>query len=177
MAFDLQPTLVGPRLEVRPMREADHDEMVRAASDPAIWEQHPDRERWTKEGFDRYFRSGMESGGAFAVVERATGRIVGSSRYWNLQPDREVEIGWTFLERRLWGGDHNRELKRLMIDHALRFVPRVVFLVGENNLRSRRAMEKIGGRLVGKVERKGAAGVVAWNVVFEIRREDWHSVR
>jgi RimJ/RimL family protein N-acetyltransferase len=111
-----------------------------------IWEQHPERDRWKPEVFQRYFDGAIASEGAFAIVDRATGRIIGSTRYCNLR-DGEVEIGWTFLEREFWGGAVNGEMKALMLTHAFRFVARVVFVIGENNWRSRRAVEKIGARL------------------------------
>ena len=163
MEFDLQPTLTGELIALRPLRAADFDELYRAASDPLIWEQHPHPDRYKAEVFRNYFDGAISSGGAFAIIDRASGAIIGSSRYWNLQPPLEVEIGWTFLERRFWGGQYNGELKALMIAHALRFVDRVVFVVGENNVRSQKALEKIGARFVGLSERPG-------NVVFEIAR-------
>ncbi len=120
----------------------DFDALFAAASDPLIWEQHPENNRHEKDVFQRFFAGAIESGGAFAVIERSSGRIIGSSRYWNLSPSKsEVEIGWTFLEREFWGGSYNGELKSLMLDHAFRFVERVVFVVGENNLRSQRAVQ------------------------------------
>jgi len=103
------------------------------------------------------------------VIELASGRIIGSSRYWNLDPSAsEVEIGWTFLQHAFWGGLYNGELKRLMIDHALRFVDRVLFIAGENNLRSRKALEKIGARFVRTLERPSPDGVMQRNVVFAV---------
>ena len=160
MNFELQPTLTGALVQLRPLRPDDFDALFAAASDPLIWEVHPEPTRYKKEVFQKYFDSGIESGGAFAVVDRATGRIIGSSRYHNLKqgPPREVEIGWTFLERAYWGGRYNGEMKRLMIDHALRSVDRVMFTAGQNNVRSRRALEKIGARLVGTAERPAADG-------------------
>jgi RimJ/RimL family protein N-acetyltransferase len=147
--FQLQPRLVGKLLELRPLRPDEFEVLYAAASDPLIWEQHPEPDRYTREVFQRYFDGAIASGGAFAIIERSTGRVIGSSRYCNLKPDEsEVEIGWTFLQREFWGGTYNAELKRLMIDHALRFVDRVVFVVGEHNTRSRRALEKIGARLI-----------------------------
>jgi RimJ/RimL family protein N-acetyltransferase len=168
-AFDLQPTLTGERIELRPLARGDFDELLRAASDPLIWEQHPERDRYRREVFQRYFDGGIESGGAFAVIERQSGRIIGSSRYCNLDPvAREVEIGWTFLERAYWGGAYNRELKTLMLDHAFRFVGRVVFVVGEHNHRSQQALRKIGATFLKHVERRGADGAVTRDVVFAI---------
>lgn len=147
MDFDLQPTLHGTRIDLRPLRPDDFDALHRAASDPLIWEQHPESDRWKPEVFQRYFDGALDSKGALVVVDRDSGRIIGSSRYCNLTRD-EVEIGWTFLERAFWGGAVNAEMKSLMLAHAFRFVERVVFVVGENNWRSRKAVEKIGGRLI-----------------------------
>jgi RimJ/RimL family protein N-acetyltransferase len=132
--FELQPTLRGESIELRPLRPEDYDAVYAAASDPLIWEQHPDRERYKPEIFREYFQSGIDSGGAFAIVDRASGRIIGSSRYWNYKPEEsEIEVGWTFLERKYWGGATNREIKRLMLRHAFRFVERVILIVGEHN--------------------------------------------
>ncbi len=108
------------------------------------------------------------------MLERSSGRIVGSSRYEHLDlAASEVEIGWTFLERRLWGGEHNRELKTLMLEHAFRFVERVYFVVGEDNRRSQRALEKLGARFVGPT----GDATRDRRVVFEIRRAEWPGER
>jgi len=174
MPFDLQPTLTGRLLELRPLRREDYDPLYRAASDPRIWEQHPESDRYKPDVFQRYFEGAMASGGAFAVLDRATGAIIGSSRYHAYDESAsEIEIGWTFLTREHWGGTYNAEMKRLMLDHAFGFVARVVFLVGATNLRSQRAMEKIGGVRVGM--RANAVG--RESVVFEIRRVPMKTAR
>ena len=158
MDFDLQPTLTGDLVVVRPLRLDDFDELYRAASDPLIWEQHPESGRYKREVFKKFFDGAIASRSAFTVIDRSSARIIGSSRFGNLNPEREIEIGWTFLERRFWGGPYNQELKALMITHAFRFVDRVVFVVGENNLRSQKALQKIGAKLVSSVERPGPEG-------------------
>ena len=169
MPFDLQPTLTGRRLELRPLRPDDWDALSAAASDPLIWEQHPERDRYKPDVFRRYFDGAMESGGAFAVIDRRSGRIIGSTRYHAYdEAASEIEIGWTFLTREFWGGDFNQEMKRLLLDHAFRFVDRVVFLVGPTNFRSQRAMEKIGGVRSGT----RADGVGRESVVFTITRTE-----
>jgi N-acetyltransferase len=146
--FELQPTLVGNLVTIRPLRPDDLEALFAVASDPLIWEQHPAKTRCQRPGFEEFFRKGLESGGAFLFREAGTGEVIGSSRYCNLAPEKsEVEIGFTFLARRCWGGSFNREIKRLMIDHAFRFVDSVVFLVGEENRRSRIAIERIGAKL------------------------------
>ena len=160
-AFELQPVLTGPLLEMRPLRPDDWDALFQAASDPLIWEQHPDRHRYREERFRVVFREGLESGGALVAVDRATGKVIGFTRYHDLVKGRRVEIGWTFLARSHWGGRYNGEMKDLMIRHAFRFVPIVVFSVGVNNQRSRRAVEKLGAVLAGtKKDSRGGDSVV-----------------
>jgi RimJ/RimL family protein N-acetyltransferase len=169
-AFDLQPTLKGRLLELRPLTPGDFEALFEAANDPLIWEQHPESDRHEPAVFQRYFDGAIASGGALAVVEVRSRRIIGSSRFCSLDPGREVEIGWTFLEREFWGGAYNREMKSLMLDHAFRFVGRVVFVVGEGNLRSQKALEKIGARLLRREQRPGPDGNLAGCVVFGITR-------
>jgi len=171
LEFDLQPTLTGTLLALRPLRPDDFDALFAAASDPLIWEQHPESDRYERTVFQRYFDGAIESRGAFAIIERASGRIIGSSRYWNLKPaESEVEIGWTFLERAFWGGRYNAELKALMLEHAFRFVDRVVFVVGEANLRSQKAVRKLGAELVASEERAAPDGTMRRNVIFALTR-------
>jgi RimJ/RimL family protein N-acetyltransferase len=173
-SFELQPTLRGETVELRPMRPEDYDAVYAAAKDPLIWEQHPDRERYKPEVFRDYFQSGIDSGGAFAIVDLASGRIIGSSRYWNYKPNEsEIEIGWTFLERVYWGGARNGEIKQLMLRHAFRYVERVVLVVGEHNIRSQRAVEKIGGRRERIQPRPSPSGEQRMNVIFVITRESF----
>jgi len=165
--FELQPTLTGNRLELRPLRADDWDALYAAASDPLIWELHPESDRYKPDVFRRYFDSGIECGGAFVVIDRQSGRIVGSSRYYGYdEAAGEIEIGWTFLTRPYWGGAYNGEMKRLMLEHAFRFVGRVLFNVGVTNYRSQRAMEKIGGVRAGT--RVNTLGVES--VVFVVER-------
>ena len=120
------------------------------AADPLIWEQHPAKDRYQEEQFRVFFREALESGGALVAIDTKDGRVIGSSRFHGYDGDKsEVEIGWTFLARSHWGGRYNGEMKQLMLQHAFRFVDRVVFLVGLHNRRSQRAVEKIGGVRVG----------------------------
>ena len=169
--FDLQPTLQGDLLLLRPLRPDDFPALFAAASDPLIWEQHPESDRYKKEVFQRFFDGAIQSGGAFAALERRSGRVIGSSRYCNLKPaESEVEIGWTFLERAYWGGAYNREMKSLMLAHAFRFVARVVFVVGEHNRRSQQALHKIGARLWRTAPRPSPDGSSRTDLVFAITR-------
>ena len=170
--FDPHPHLVGELIEVRPLRADDWEELFAVASDPLIWEQHPARERYREEVFREFFREALETGSAFVVIERKTGKIIGSSRYFGFDPQESVvEIGWTFLGRAYWGGEYNRELKRLMLDHAFKFVERVLFVVGVTNFRSQKAVEKIGGVRVGRRDKVVPRGIVE-SFLYEIRRSE-----
>jgi len=145
MPFDRQPVLHGELLDVRPLRAEDFDALADVAADPLIWEQHPDPDRHDPLVFRRFFDEHLDSGGALLVLDRATGDVVGTTRFHGYDEARdEVEIGWTFLARSHWGGTYNRELKRLMLDHAFRQVARVIFLVHPDNRRSQRAVERLG---------------------------------
>jgi RimJ/RimL family protein N-acetyltransferase len=146
VSFDLQPVLVGELLELRPLRADDFDSLFAVASDPLIWEQHPERERYQEPTFRAFFADAIKSGGAFVALERASGQIIGSSRFFGFDANRsEIEIGWSFLARAYWGGRYNGEMKRLMLEHAFRWVERVIFVIGPDNYRSQRAVEKLGG--------------------------------
>jgi N-acetyltransferase len=172
--MDLQPTLEGDLIQLRPLRPDDFDALFSAANDPLIWEQHPESDRYQRDVFQKFFDGALECKGAFAIIERESGRIIGSSRYCNLDPKNgEVEVGWTFLERQFWGGIYNRELKQLMLNHAFRFVDRVLFVVGEKNLRSQKALEKIGARFLRKAHLPARDGTLAPNLVFAITRDSW----
>ena len=150
MPFDLQPILQGELLELRPLCAEDFPDLYAVASDPLIWEQHPNRDRYQEEVFRQFFREALASGGALIAIDRKTGRVIGSSRFHGYDEEKsEIEIGWTFLARSHWGGRYNGEMKQLMLRHAFCFVERVIFLVGQQNLRSQRAVEKIGGVRVG----------------------------
>jgi N-acetyltransferase len=166
LPFDLQPTLKGELLELRPLQPTDFDALFAVAADPGIWEQHPEKQRSQEEGFRKFFEESLGSGGALIAHDTRDGKVIGSSRFHGYDRERsEIEIGWSFLARSHWGGQYNGEMKRLMLDHAFRFVDRVIFLVGPENYRSQRAVEKIGATRLGL--RTGATGRVS--VLFEMQ--------
>jgi N-acetyltransferase len=166
-----QPTLSDATLLLRPTRADDWPDMYLAACDPLIWALHPVRERYKEPVFRENFDAGLASGGMLSIVERSTGAIIGSSRYHGHDPARrEVEIGWTFLVRRHWGGATNAAVKRLMLDHGFRWVDCVIFRVGAANWRSRGAMTKIGGVLRDGMVMLDVLGTSQPYVVYEIRK-------
>lgn len=169
--MDRQPHMTGELIELRPATPDDFDALFAVASDPLIWAVHPAHDRWQESVFRKFFDDGIASGGMLVAVDRATGAVIGSSRYdFGRAEPGEVEIGWTFLARSHWGGRYNGEMKALMLDHALASVERAIFVIGEANGRSRRAIENIGGRLLDRRHAVEMAGKSAVHVIYAIDR-------
>lgn len=172
--MELQPTLRGELLELRPIRPDDFEELFRVGSDPLIWEQHPESDRYQEPVFRRFFDGALESGGGLVAIDRATGAMIGSSRYFGYDATKSVvEIGWSFLARAYWGGKYNGEMKRLMLENAFKSVERVIFVIGEENRRSRRAVEKIGAVL----SSAGAGDRGEKKVIYELTRPSGGNLR
>jgi RimJ/RimL family protein N-acetyltransferase len=173
--MDRQPVLDGERLLLRPLGEDDWDALWAVASQRELWAVHPSHDRWQEPVFRAFFADALAKSGALAIVDKRSGEIIGSSRFQDYEPvdGGSVEIGWTFIAHRLWGTGLNAELKRLMLAHAFRFVDRVLFKVGADNVVSRKAMTKIGGRLTGERWFEERAGRPVEHVMFEITREDF----
>jgi RimJ/RimL family protein N-acetyltransferase len=143
--FDLQPILSNELITARPLKEQDFEALYEVASDPLVWEQHPNKDRYKRDVFEIFFEGAMKSKGAFLVLENATGKVTGSSRFYDFNPENKIiSIGYTFFGRGYWGTTYNRALKTLMLDHAFRFVDAVHFHIGAVNLRSQKAIEKLG---------------------------------
>ena len=171
VGFDLQPHLKSELLELRPLATDDWDELFAVASDSLIWEQHPEPNRYKENVFRIFFKEALESGGAFVIVERNTLHIIGSTRFYGYDPEKsEIEIGWTFLARKYWGGQFNTEMKRLLLNHAFQVVESVVFFVGEDNVRSQKAMEKVGATKVATVARTYGNHPPRKNLKYLIRK-------
>ncbi len=174
--FDKQPSLESDLVVLRPLNPADFDALYLVASDPEVWTLHPQPGRWRETVFRQLFQASLESGGAMVVIDKRSGTIIGSSRY-NV-PDHQkehAEIGWSFLARSYWGGLWNREVKRLLMAHAFKFVDTVYFRVGETNVRSRRAMEKLGARLISKNEVIMIENRPVAHVFYEISKAEFEA--
>ncbi len=172
--LDLQPLLRDERIELRPLAEADFEPLHAAASDPLIWAQHPSPDRHRREVFAGYFQSGIESGGALVVIDAASRSLIGSSRYYDHEPEgRTVKIGYTFLARKYWGGAYNGSMKQLMLDHAFRVVATVCFEVGEANVRSQIAVERLGAEKIDRRPRINPDGPPAWNLIYRLTADGW----
>jgi RimJ/RimL family protein N-acetyltransferase len=157
-------------VHLRLLRDDDLDALHAAAADPLIWAQHSEKDRHERPVFERFFARAMASGGALAVLDAATGRVIGSSRYYDWNPaDRSVVIGYTFLERAAWGGTINRELKHLMLDHAFRFARTVYFHVSPGNVRSQKALERIGA-VFDQAQDVMVGGVMSPRLIYRLDR-------
>jgi RimJ/RimL family protein N-acetyltransferase len=174
--LDRQPTLEDEHVRLRPLRAEDWDALFAVASDPLIWAQHPAHDRWQEPVFRAFFDDALANRGALIACDAQSGAVIGSSRFQGLDESGggSVEIGWTFLARSHWGGRWNHAMKRLMVGHALASLAEVRFLVGEPNLRSRRALERIGARLTDRREdRVQPDGRVIPHLTYAITREDF----
>lgn len=170
---NLQPTLIGEHITIRPITPDDWHALFAAAADPQLWAQHPAKNRYQEPVFREFFTAAVASGSAFVFVATATGELIGSSRYNAFDAlSREIEIGWTFIARSHWGGAANREVKDLMLRHAFTFADTTLFWVGDTNHRSRSAMEKIGGQLRDGIHYRELAGD-APHVIYEIGKDRW----
>jgi RimJ/RimL family protein N-acetyltransferase len=146
--FDIQPTLAGAKVLLRPLATSDFQALYTVAADPDIWAMHPYRDRYKRDVFVGFFAEAIASQGAFAIIDQVTGAMIGSSRFANYDAEAgEIEIGWTFFACSHWRGGYNRETKLLMLRHIFPHVTTVVFQIGAHNLRSRTAVERLGGRL------------------------------
>lgn len=168
-ALDRQPYLANTEVTLRPLNATDWPALFAAASDPEIWAGHPAHDRWQESVFRHFFDKGLASGGALVALDPGSDAIIGSSRYdFDRAEAGEVEIGWTFLARSHWGGATNAAMKALMVSHALKSVDRVIFLIGETNLRSRRAMAKIGGVLTDRHHDAMLGGAPVRHLIYAI---------
>jgi RimJ/RimL family protein N-acetyltransferase len=179
MDFELQPTtLQNALVKLNPIKKEDFEDLYKVASDPLIWEQHPNKNRFQRDIFEIYFTGAMESGGAFLVFDNTTGVLIGSSRFYEFnKEERSVAIGYTFLARDHWGSVYNTALKSIMIDHAFKFVNTVIFHIGSKNIRSQKAITKLGADKIGEVQMEYFGEQPQWNFIFQITKEEWQKLK
>jgi RimJ/RimL family protein N-acetyltransferase len=177
-AINFQPLLQNSQVIAQPLKESDFEGLYMAASDPLIWEQHPNRNRYQKEAFTNYFKGAIESGGAFLVKDAQTGEIIGSSRYSDFNAENGVvAIGYTFFVRSHWGKGHNYALKKLMLDHAFKYVGTVLFYIGAVNKRSQISIERLGAVKTGEKEMAYYGEAAKLDYVYAITKEQWEQIR
>jgi N-acetyltransferase len=171
----LQPThLANENVILVPLQENDFERLYEVASDPLIWEQHPNKDRYQRKKFQNYFDGALASGGAFIIIDRSTGEVAGSTRYYHFnEEERSVLIGYTFYGRKFWGRGFNPQVKKLMLDHIFQKAEVVFFHVGAENRRSRIAMERLGAELVGHLQVAYHGEPTRENAEYRIFKSEW----
>ena len=176
IVFDFKPLLLDEHVSIRPLVPDDFEELYAVAKDPLIWEQHPNPDRYKKNVFELYFKGAIESNGAFMIYDTLTNHPIGSSRYYDFSIEKNlICIGYTFLARDHWGSTHNHALKKIMLNHAFKYVDSVIFHIGANNIRSQKAMEKLGGIKTNEIEVAYYSEPSKLNFEYEITQERWNA--
>lgn len=160
-----------------PLKETDFESLYLAASDPLIWEQHPNKNRYQRQQFENYFKGAMESGGAFLVKDAGTKEVIGSSRYSDYNAEKGVvSIGYTFFVRSCWGKGYNYALKKLMLDHIFQGVDTVQFYIGAVNKRSQVSIERLGAVKTGETEMAYFGEAPKLDYVYTITKDSWQQL-
>jgi len=174
MNFEFQPTLENEIVKIVPLKPEDFEALYAIASDPLLWEQHPNKNRYKREEFEVFFKGAIESKGAFLVYDKVTNLPIGTSRYYEVEGQENlISIGYTFIARDHWGGVYNPAMKKLMLDHAFQFVDSVVFHIGAFNIRSQKAIERLGAIKIDEVEMEYYGEATKLNFIYEIKKADW----
>jgi RimJ/RimL family protein N-acetyltransferase len=172
MNFSIQETLENERVKLVPLVTTDFDGLYQVASDSKIWEQHPNKDRWKKEVFQQYFEGAIKSEGAFKIIDKATGEIAGSTRFYDYnEADSSILIGYTFYATRYWGSGLNPAVKQLMMDYIFQYVNKVVFHIGATNLRSQIAITRLGAEKTGEENVAYYGEPSKLNFVYAIRKD------
>ena len=171
MNFNRQPILENDLLILRPLKEEDFENLYKVASDPLIWEQHPAKNRSERTGFEAFFKEAIESQGALLVIDKGSADVIGSSRFFPVKDvQNAIEIGWTFLARKYWGGEYNKSMKTLMMNYAYGYVDNIIFCIHEHNIRSQKAVENIGGQRIIELENQVLMPRDKATVIYNIRK-------
>lgn len=175
MSFNLQPILLKNELvSIQPLKQTDFEELYVVASDPLVWEQHPNKNRYERPVFENFFKGAIESQGAFLIKDELTNKVIGSSRYYDInEENKSTAIGYTFFARSHWGNGYNRAVKNLMLDYAFTYNERVIFHVGATNFRSQKAVEKLGAIKIDEVEMAYVGEPVRHNFIYLIEKKEW----
>lgn len=170
--FNLQVPLHNTVVKLIPLKESDFDLLYNIAKDPLIWEQHPNKNRWQREVFQNFFEGALKSKGAFVIYDAQTNEAIGSTRFYDYKPEEsEVSIGYTFYARSHWGGKFNPAAKKLMLGHAFQFVNNVTFHIGAQNIRSQKAIEKLGAVKIREEEIAYYGEESKLNFIYQIKKD------
>ncbi|GHE31347.1 GNAT family N-acetyltransferase [Sphingobacterium griseoflavum] len=132
-------------IALKPLQPSDLNRLFKVGSDPEIWAQHPDANRYQPDGFRVYFDKLMETDMPFLIIDKAKDVVIGATSYYQYDAaTSKIAIGFTFLARSYWGGITNSAVKAMMLEHAFQYVDTVIFHVREHNFRSQAALAKLG---------------------------------
>lgn len=170
--INLQPILENDILYIRPLRHDDLEDLYAVASDPLLWQQHPEPLRYQREIFEKFFKKAMDSKGALVLIDKKTQKLIGCSRYYEYkEQDNSIAIGYTFIARAYWGTGYNLSIKKLMLDHILQSIDTVYFHIGINNIRSQKAITRLGAR---KLDRSDPHHEN--HLIYIIDKELWNTI-
>ena len=177
--------LRGRHVYLELLREEDISVLRQLARNPQIWDL-------TKtllindsydEHFDRYIAAALDPRNtgmqvSFVMRDAITNAIMGMTRYYRIEPShKRLSIGYTWYIPWYWGKVHNKECKLLLLQYAFETLgfQRVEFEVAHQNLRSQKAVAKIGGVKEAVLRKHGlhADGTVRDTVVFGIIDDEW----
>ena|SRR6218665_1818524 len=171
--MNIQPLLENNRVYLIPLVEGDFESLYQVASDPLLWEQHPNNDRWQKDVFKNFFEGALASNGAFKIVDKTSGKVIGSTRFYNYDKNsNSVFIGYTFYERAQWGTGVNSSVKKLMLEYAFENIEVVHFHVGAINKRSQIAVERLGAIKTGEENIAYYGEAPRFNFLYELRKEN-----
>ena len=166
-----QPTLSNEFVKIVPLSTEDFEDLFTIASDKLLWEQHPEKDRYKKEVFLKFFQEAIQSRTAFKVIDVKTGNTIGCTRYYDYhEKEKSVAIGYTFIDRKYWGTPYNRTLKNLMINYAFQYVESIIFHVGNTNFRSQKAVGKLGA-IHSETSVKSDSGKI--HFTFSLTKDNW----
>lgn len=174
MSLNIQPTLENQRVLLLPLQEADFAAVYAAASDPKVWEQHPNKDRWKPEVFRTFFEGAMQSHGAFKIIDKATQEVAGSTRFYEHDEQQDsICIGYTFYATRYWGKGLNYQVKEMMLAYIFPFVSQVFFHIGAENVRSQMAIGRLGAEKIAEQEVAYFGEAPKLNFVYRLGKEQW----
>ena len=174
MNFSIQPTLENENIQLIPLQASDFERLFSVAADPEVWSMHPNKERYKRDVFQNFFKGAVESKGAFLIIDKNSNEVLGSTRFYDYKDEeKSIFIGYTFYGTKSWGKNVNASVKKMMLDYIFQFVAKVIFHVGKDNIRSVKAMNKLGAENLGEEEVAYFGEASKMNVVFQIKKEDW----
>lgn len=177
MIINTQPVLENDEVAIYPLQEQDFEALYNVASNPKIWEQHPNKNRWQKEVFKNFFEGAMKSNGAFKIIDKSNGDVIGSTRFYDYnQEDDSILIGYTFYATQYWGKGINHAVKSLMLDYIFNFVSNVYFHIGAVNIRSQIAISRLGATKIAEQEISYFGEESKLNYIYRITKEEWRKI-